>query len=252
MKTIYSRTITIAFICMILQQNIQAQDKLKSKSFIGINIGQSWLGGNVTKNDYKDPTAGFARNPGISFGLDGAYYFHRFIGVGGVFSFSEYGMHSDSLAAGTDAAYGTAAGSAKVGVYKSLNFLVGPYFSLPLTKWLTIDYRVLGGVTNTTSPRLDFSLLDQDDKGNAVSYNYFQNKSTAPAFGFQTGVGLRVTVFRGIALTLKGDYFYSKPNFKIEYSGIQNVSPALRYINQYNQYFSGFNLSLGIAYTIGK
>jgi hypothetical protein len=247
MKTIYIKIITMSFIYMFIHLTTKAQDKLKGNSFIGINIGQSWLGGNVAKNNYNDPTSGFARNPGISFGLDGAYYLSRFIGIGGLFSYSEYGMHSDQLAAGTDYAYGTDFGSAQTGVYKSTNFLVGPYFSYPATKWLTFDYRLLGGVSHTINPAILYTLEDA-----GKFYYYSQNKVSASAFGFQTGIGLRAHIFRGITITLRGDYFYSNPDFNIAYTGIQNVSPALRYINNYHQPFAGINANLGVAYSFGK
>ncbi len=226
--------------------------QVKANNYIELYTGASWLGGDPTKNDYSNPAAGFAKTPGITFGIHGSYYLNAHFGIGGLFSYTEYGMKSDQLAAGTDAAYGTAYGEAKVTSYQTISFLIGPVYSMKALDWLIIDYRVVAGVSTTTSPQIDYSLLDQNDAGQPVSYNFYQNKSTASALGMQAGVGARIRVYKGIGVSVRADYFYSKPNFSLSYTGVQNYSPAGRYITNYNEPFSGINTSFGITYRLGK
>jgi hypothetical protein len=51
---------------------------------------------------------------------------------------------------------------------------------------------------------------------------------------------------------LKGNYFYSKPDFDVTYSGVQNVSPTFRNIDSYNQPVAGFSITFGMAYQFRK
>src|SRR5580704_14317427 len=90
-----------------------SDNSAQSNGFIGLIGGYSVATGNWTHTSYitddvgkwfsNNPdnlSAGFAGN-GYTIGVEGAWYFSKYVGVGGVISYSHYGFSGlDSLSAG--------------------------------------------------------------------------------------------------------------------------------------------------------
>lgn len=216
-----------------------------ASGFIGITGGYARTGGNLIQNDYSNPASGYANPSGINLGIDGAYYFHKNIGIGGMFSgtgFNCKGLQTLSDGYKEDFDVDSSTVYAK-GRYSTLNFLVGPYFSFPVNK-LTIDFRAMGGMVLARTPQFQVDLEDQKD------VTFYQNSSSAATFGFQLGAGLRYSVYKNLAIKLSGDFFYSRPDFKI--TNENRMVNAGRLIMEYKQPISGWYLNFGIAYQFKK
>ena len=106
--------------------------------------------------------------------------------------------------------------------------------------------RVLGGISRTLTPDIYGTVINQPDETDPISISTFvQTSGVANAFGFQTGLGLRYNIFEHLILSLRGDYFYSKPD--LSFDNI-NRSNSGRILTSYNQPISGFNATFGIGY----
>jgi opacity protein-like surface antigen len=197
--------------------------------------------GNFTKADYENDKSGFANSSGMNMGIEGAYFFHKNIGIGGMFSnTSFYTKGKQALADGYKDAFDVDSTTVTdKGKYSTYNFLIGPYFSFPMKKF-TFDVRVIGGLISAETPEFKVELEDQ------ANATFYQNSSKANAFGFQAGAGVRYSIITNLCVKLNVDYFYSKPDFKITNENRQNN--AGRLITEYKQPISGVLLNLGIAY----
>jgi opacity protein-like surface antigen len=220
-----------------------ASDTAKSSSFIGLTIGYAHAGGNFTKADYENDKAGFANSAGLNFGLEGAYYLTKNIGIGGVFSNSSfYTKGKQALADGYKEDFDVDSTTVTdKGKYSTNNFLIGPYFSFPMKKF-TIDTRVVVGLTTAKTPEFRVDLEDQADA------TFYQKSAKASTFGFQAGVGIRYSIVKNLCVKLNVDYFYSKPDFKI--TNENRVNNAGRLIAEYKEPISGVLLNFGIAYQL--
>lgn len=217
----------------------------KAASFIGVTGGYALATGNLTNNDYSDPNSGYANSSGMNIGLDGAYYFHKNIGIGGVFSGTGFyckGLQtmSDGYKEDFDVDSSTVYAT---GRYATYNFLVGPYFSFPVNKF-TFDIRVTGGVVFAKTPEFKVDLEDQ------TAATFYQKSSSATAFGFQLGAGVRYSVLENLCVKLNADFYYSNPDFKI--TNENRVVNAGRLITRYHQPITGVYVNLGIAYQFGS
>ena len=242
-------TIVTALICTLSFAQDKANDKTedapKAKSFIGITGGYAHAMGNFTKSDYADEKSGFANSAGMNLGLEGAYFLTKHIGIGGMFSYTNfYTKGKQAMADGykedfdVDSTTVTDKGS-----YSNLNFLIGPYFSFPVKKF-TFDLRILGGLTSAKTPEFKVELEDQ------ANATFYQRSSKANAFGFQAGAGVRYSIIKNLCIKLNVDYFYSKPDFKI--TNENRANNAGRLIEEYKQPIAGMYLNFGIAYQFAK
>ena len=213
----------------------------KSQSFIGVTGGYANALGNFTKSNYDDPKSGYANSSGMNIGIEGAYFFHRNIGIGGIISNTTFNVRgkqalADGYKEAFDVDYTTVSEN---GNYSTLNFLIGPYFSFPIKKF-TFDVRVIGGLTHAKTPQFRVDIEDQSDA------TFYQNSSTANTFGFQGGAGIRYSILKNLSIKLNADFFYSKPNFNI--TNVNRADNAGRLITSYNQPITGFYLNFGLAY----
>src|ERR1700751_6043911 len=91
-KKILITTLNFLSYVVFAQDNASTANDVKTKSFIGVTGGYSNLMGNITKTDYADNSSGYANSKGYNIGLEGAYYFHKYFGVGGLFSLSTFNV----------------------------------------------------------------------------------------------------------------------------------------------------------------
>lgn len=244
------KTLIILISALLTGSIAMAQDNTKSdapkaKSFIGIAGGYSNLMGHLTKTDYADNTSGYANKSGFNLGIEGAYYFHKNIGIGGVYSnTSFYSNGLQSMADGYKDSFDVDSTTVDVsGRYTMNNILIGPYFSFPVKKF-TFDIRVVAGVSIAKTPKYTVYLEDQENA------TFYQNSSKATAFAFQLGAGVRYSIINNLCVKLNVDYLNTNPNFKIDNGNRANN--AGRLITNYHQPIGILQLNLGIAYQFGK
>lgn len=225
----------------------------KGPSFIGISGGISLPTGNWGKSDFISSTTGYVSDPagfaakGPILGIEGAYFFSKHIGVGILFNYATYKTKDlATLSAGYRESFDVDQVTTTANSYKSWSFMPGLYFDFPIVHKLSVTARAMAGITHTSTPLIT---VDVEDGG--IDDGTFEQKSASKtAFGFDAGIGLSYKVIKCLAINLRGDYFYSKPDFTIE--NTERANAAGRYITEYNQPLAGINVSLGVAFLFCK
>ena len=116
---------------------------------IGLTGGTSAPFGNFTKTDFNDPKSGFA-GTGLNMGITGTKMLSKNFGISALISYHGYSFKGlQVLADNFKDAFAIDSSTVNVvGSNYSLNFLVGPYYSLPIGKKLSFDSRLLVGWVN--------------------------------------------------------------------------------------------------------
>src|SRR5437879_2634813 len=125
----------------------KAQDS-PVKSYIGFFGGVSIPQSDFRSTNYDNNKAGFAKK-GVTFGLDGAYYFHKNLGIGGTLAFNDQGelttTDANNLATGYNSSFSADETSVTgVGRYHYWSALLGPQYSFTYHKFI-IDLRASAG-----------------------------------------------------------------------------------------------------------
>ncbi|QES88381.1 outer membrane beta-barrel protein [Rhizosphaericola mali] len=219
----------------------------QNPSFIGISGGLSLPTGNWNKSNYEDYKSGYAHT-GSVWGIDGAYFFSKHIGVGGLINYGTYkNKNLSTISDGYIESYEYSKVAASATRYKATNFLAGLYYNFPIGK-LSITARTLAGITHAKTPEITLSTWGDDDTYDGDITQHSASKTT---FGLDGGIGLSYPVYKKFSVALRGDYFYSKPNFDpINYSGVNNPQEDARVISKYHEPLAGVNITFGITYSL--
>jgi hypothetical protein len=226
------------------------------RSFIGITGGLSTLGGNFAKGDYADNASGYGGNGG-NMGLTGVYFpGHSRFGIAALVSFQSYGFKgAQSLADGYKEGYSLDSTTLSTsGSNHAINVFVGPYYSIAAAKRLSIDVRVLGGLTSVHRAGYHVGFEDAD-------YDITQLESNGTAFGWQFGIAPRYNIGKNLSVMLSVDYFSAKPKFNVEYtsfhpgSGMEEAGVSNQPINKtlpttYNETIYGINTNLTLCWRL--
>ena len=228
----------------------------KPASFIGVEGGISLPLGNFGKASSAtsltsiqgtvDDPSGYAK-PGGFGAVDGAWFFSKHFGLGGMFRYGTYNLkHVDSLSQGYEESFDVDQTATTVTNYKMWSLMPGVYFDLPLAGKFSLTARGLAGISHTSTPQITVAIED----GGVEDPPVVQSSASKTAFAFDLGAGFQYNIFRCLAVHLRADYFYTKPDFTIANSGRNNN--AGREVTTYDQVLGSVNFSLGIAYQFGK
>ena len=226
-----------------------------SQSFIGVDGGVSLPLGNFGKtstatslmsiNGTVNDPHGYAKTGGF-FSVDGAWFFSKHFGVGGMFKYGTYSLKGvDSLSQGYEESFDVDTTRTSVTSYKIWSIMPGLYFNQQITKKLAFTARAMAGIAHASTPAINVGIEDGGVPDPAV----VQASASMTAFAMDGGVGLQYAVVRCISIRVRADYFYTKPDFSIANAGRNNN--AGREVSQYDQALSSVNFSLGVAYTFG-
>jgi len=216
-----------------------------ARSFLSVSGGIAFPGGNFASSDIDNEKAGFAKT-GQYFALEGAWYFHKNIGIGGLFTTTSYALNTEALANRYLESFDCDSASAKAGPYRTVSFLIGPYFALPVSR-LTFELRILGGITNAVSPDIIGTAVNMPNGPNEGSISTFaQTSATANTFGFQSGLAVKYAAAGHLLISLRGDYFYARPTLYFDNINRNNISGII--LQSSSVAVSGINASFGIGY----
>jgi hypothetical protein len=179
--------------------------------------------------------------------LDGAWFFSRHFGIGGMF---KYGTHNlkgvDSLSQGYQESFDVDTTRTTPTHYTIWSIMPGLYFDMPLADKISLTARALLGVAHASTPQIVVTIED----GGVFDTPIEQYSASQTSFAVDLGAGLRYRITKCLGIGLRADYFYTKPDFTINNSS--RVNNAGREVKQYNQPLESINLSLGIAYEFGR
>jgi hypothetical protein len=127
----------------------------KGSSFIEIDGGVSLPLGSWSKvtnastlqslNGTKTDNSGYAKTGGF-FSVDGAWFFSKYFGIGGMFKYGSYSLKGvDSLSQGYEESFDVDTTRTSVTNYKMWSIMPGLYFNLPLAKKTLADGKSTGG-----------------------------------------------------------------------------------------------------------
>lgn len=213
------------FVCLLLV-NLRAQD---NPSFIGLKGGASFP---LRPYSGKNLETGCFTLPGFTTGIEGAWFFKPFLGLGGQFSYNLHPVDVGSL------------GYEKVQAdpflldltirsdpYQVINAAVGLFTEHKVYKWFSVNGKLLGGVMWAKTP---YQLYKPQYY--MVGPEYYEITSSKDYnFSGTIGAGMQADVSGCLAIRLDGDLYYSKLVFGF------NTANGIRY--EYRT-FSFINTSL--------
>jgi len=186
-------------------------------------------------------------NTGGFFSVDGAWFFSKYFGIGGMFKYGSYSLKGvDSLSQGYEESFDVDTTRTYTTSYKIWSIMPGLYFNLPLAKKFAFDARALVGIADASTPQIYVNIED----GGVTDPPAIQYSASKVAFAADLGLGLRYYIYRGLSINVKADYFYTKPDFTI--SNTQRLNNAGREISSYNQPLASVNFAAGLAYTLWR
>ncbi|HEY9000016.1 MAG TPA: hypothetical protein VIM89_01595 [Mucilaginibacter sp.] len=213
-------TISIAFLAFVAT-NVHAQDENPVKSYFGFFGGVSNPMGDFKSTDYYNNKSGFGKR-GLTYGLDGAFYFHKNWAIGASITYQDNGelnqANADSLAAGYTNSYN--ADQATVTAtkrYQTVNILLGPQYTFQKGKFL-LDLRASAGIIKVFSTPETNTLLSDVPQQTAL---FYQRSASATVLGYSGTAALRYRLSENVFLTLRGAYLYSPgPSITNQYRDI--------------------------------
>jgi hypothetical protein len=249
------KTNKVFFIITALFISLSVFSQQNPSNFIEIDGGASFPMGNWGKTSTAsslmsiqgtiNDTHGYA-NIGVFGALDGAWFFSKHFGIGGMFKYGTYSLKGvDSLSQGYEESFDVDTTRTTPTHYTMWSILPGLYFDLPLAKKLSLTARGLVGIAHSTTPQIVVTIED----GGVFDTPIEQYSASQASFAFNLGAGLRYRITNCLGIGLRADYFYTKPDFTINNSS--RVNNAGREVKEYNQPLESINLSLGIAYQFG-
>jgi hypothetical protein len=191
------KTLTILSAALITLFSFTAKaqdDKEYAKSYLSFIGGISTPEGEFAKSLYSDNSAGFAKR-GVTFGLEGADYFHKNLAFTLTFMFQDQGELTTADATTLATGYNTdfkkdQATVTGVNRYSSITLMFGPQYSFLFNKF-TVDVKASAGwlkTTSTPSVEVDF------DYAYNTSSTIIQQKSGAQALAYGGGAGFRYSL----------------------------------------------------------
>ena len=184
--------------------------KAQVKSYVGFFGGISIPQGDFAKTDYNNNQAGFAKR-GLDWGVDGAYYFYKNLGIGATFAYQDNGelkqADADNLATGYTNSFGADASTVTAnGRYQNISFLLGPQYSFTKGKFI-LDIRASAGVLKVHStPGTSILLTGVTDQ----TATFYQRSASGTLFAYGANAALRYKLSENVFLTLRGAYLDSQ------------------------------------------
>ncbi|MBC8320061.1 MAG: hypothetical protein H8E34_04995 [Bacteroidetes bacterium] len=177
------------------------------KSFLMLRSGLSLPLGKYSENNL---IGGSFTTPGVSFGGEGAWFFKDYLGVGLDVNYILHPVDAAALA------------TEKVRVdpflldmnvrsepYSFLALMAGFYSSVELSKRISLQPKILGGIMFGKTP---FQLYEQTYL--FPGPNYFKvTSSSDKGFGFKGGFSIKYNLNNCVALGFNADYTYSGLSF---------------------------------------
>jgi len=184
--------------------------KAQVKSYFGFFGGVSNALGDFKSTDYYNNKAGFGKR-GLTYGLDGAYYFYKNLGIGASITYQDNGelnlTEANSLAAGYTSSF-SADNAAVTGTkrYQTVNILLGPQYTFTKGKFL-LDLRASAGILKLFStPETYVNLYDGDNQIAA----FYQKSASSTVLAYSGTAALRYKLSDNVFLTLRGAYLSSQ------------------------------------------
>ena len=228
----------------------------QDQNYLGLGLGAAIPQGVYASDNYETEGAAYAE-PGFLFGFDGAIFPDNYLGIGATITYASNNPDKvkykedvlndldsrDSISVPEDVTQV----AWDYGVWKYLNFHVGPAFTVAAGDF-NFDLRILGGLTMAWQPNMTLQFEYETDQGTTNNFSTNRRDKAVAAFGYTAGVGVRYAFSSGFVLRLIGEYTNSKPTFEVT-EEITLVDDQITYqTEKYAVPIKNIHLALGIAY----
>lgn len=209
--------ILLAALISCLLSEIKGQDY----NFLGLCVGGALPQGNFSENNFRDSTNGYANN-GFMFSFDAAWFPDDYMGIGATVTFASNNPDKQKYMDDLKNAFINEYEKIETilfpmdsiildyGVWKYLNFFIGPNFTYPVGKF-NIDLRAMAGLSLVWKPGQTIQI-------NFPETNSFSHKvedKPIPALGYTIGGGIRYAFKSGYVIRFIAEYTNTKPTFEI-------------------------------------
>jgi opacity protein-like surface antigen len=192
--------------------------KSQQENFLGLSFGGAIPQGSFSEDNFSDSTNGYA-NTGFMFAFDAAWFPDEYLGVGATVTFAsnnpDKSKYMNDFEQSILAQYPFLGGPLKdsivldYGVWKYLNFFVGPNVTIPSGNF-NFDLRLMGGVSFAWKP---FQTIDINYPEEGSFSRKIEGKAV-PCLGFSIGGGVRYAFNSGYVIRLTAEYSNCKPTFE--------------------------------------
>ena len=241
-KRIFTILIIVFFALMVTGAHAQ-QTTTNLTSYFGFFGGVSNPLGEFKKADYYDNKAGFAKK-GLTYGLDGTWYFYKNLGLGGSITYQDNGelsqTNADSLAAGYTSSYGADYSTITVTKrYQTVNILLGPQYTFTKGKFL-LDLRASAGMLKVFSTPQTY-IQSYDGSNEIVAF--YQKSASSTVLAYSGTAALRYKLSDNVFLTLRGAYLSSQGPSIVYQGRTINTGRVVT-----NQPFNTLNTTIGLNF----
>lgn len=179
-------------------------------SFIELRMGYAI----ASSKDLTAKVSTIRARTGFNMGVQGAWFFHKNIGIGGEFAFSSFPMNDDNLVIDPDVS------TVSTGHYTQpmgVRYLQGgPYFSIPLRKNWFITGKFTAGTSLGADGNVMLQLTDEwKDFLEMADLPYLRYKPHA-TFSWTAGAGIQKRIARNLAIKAFVESFNSDHDFEID------------------------------------
>lgn len=183
----------------------------ENPSFMEAKLGAAF----ATSHDLAPKRDDLYARVGFNMSLEGAWFFHRNIGIGGQFAFTSFPMNSDNVRFDdedipliSDGYYTQPMG---------IRYLTaGPYFSLPLPRNWFVTGQLTAGSSSGAQGNILLELKEEYQEAfDLKELPYLRYKPEA-AFCWTAGIGIQKRIGRNTAIKLYSSYFDSDHDFDLD------------------------------------
>jgi len=192
-------------------------------SFVDLRIGYASYQGDLSER------SDLVAEDGWIAGGEGAYFFNRYLGVGGDVSVTAFPINADNVVP-TDPDLALVSDEINTRPIGTKSLLVGPFVSIPVAeRWSVTGKATFGwaaSATATVSARIKPEFQDAFGTGD-VPILVLDPK---PTVGAMAGIAVRGRVSERIGLRIFADYYLSKPDYQVRTADVDeagNVVPGL-------------------------
>ena len=213
-------------------------------SFIEMRLGFAV----ATSKDLTPKSDDLSAKHGFNMGVEGAWFFHRNLGVGAEFAFTSFPMadrgidfDDPDIAEISFDHYTQPMG---------LRYLqAGPFFSIPLPRNWFVTGKLIAGSSVGAQGNIVLQLYEEyEDIFETKELPYFRYKPE-PAFSWTAGLGIQKRIGRNLGLKAYGSYFNSDHDFTLDVISDIDTKGKYIYENLGSEKVRFNHLAFGLALT---
>ena len=200
----------------------------KYTSFVGVRTGLSFPYDNFG-NNMSIGTHGFAKT-GFNITTEGAYFFLKNVGVGGLIGFNVHNINKNNLEAQyLRDNYNYSSVIIDVQPYYSATYMPGFYFNLPIQNTiLCFTFKIMAGFFWVRNPEYHFTYINLKNQ----TFYLSQSAESSTNFAFLTGAGMKIKLSENIGIYFSAEYTGSR--FGFYYATIDNYQASHKRVSFIN------------------